>query len=107
MGRQSESCFLIAIALIVSTIGFSYAQQDDAREQTPSGKNRFTQNFLAQHEIGHRFRIDATELPPPKTSAIVTNRALTLRDLNRSATNIPSKCRIASIVLNDAIFCPM
>src|SRR5262245_2493507 len=78
MGRQSESCFLIAIALIVSTIGFSYAQQDDARGQTPSGKNRFTQNFLAQHEIGRRFRIDATELPPPKASAIVTNRALTV-----------------------------
>src|SRR5262245_346580 len=80
MGRQSESCFLIAIALMVSTIGFSLtnAQQDDAREQTPGAKNRFTQNFLAQHEIGRRFRIDATELPPPKTSPIVTNRALTV-----------------------------
>src|SRR5262249_38045753 len=29
-----------------------------------------------------------------------------LRDLNRSATNIPSKCRIASIVLNDAMILP-
>jgi hypothetical protein len=29
-----------------------------------------------------------------------------LRDLNRSATNIPSACRIANIALNDAMILP-
>src|SRR5262245_44482829 len=36
------------------------------------------QNFLANHEIGHRYQIDPGNLPPPKTGAIVTNRPLTL-----------------------------
>jgi len=36
------------------------------------------QNFLAEHEIGHRYQIDPGNLPPPKTGAIVTNRPLTL-----------------------------
>ena len=29
-----------------------------------------------------------------------------LRDLNRSATNIPSACRIANIAINDAMILP-
>jgi len=54
----------------------SEAQQKDARGQAPSDKDNFTQNFLAQHEIGRRFHIDPAQLPPPKTGAIVTNRSL-------------------------------
>ena len=75
MRKRSETCFLVAVALITSTLGFSFAgaQQKVAREET-SVKDKFTQNFLAQHEIGRRFRIDPAELPAPKTSAIVTNR---------------------------------
>jgi glucose/arabinose dehydrogenase len=34
------------------------------------------QNFLIEHEIGHRFRIDPNDLPAPKTGPIVTNRSL-------------------------------
>ena len=79
MRRQSETCFLVALALITSTLGLSFAsaQQKIAREET-SVKDKFTENFLAQHEIGRRFRIDPAELPAPKTSAIVTNRSLTV-----------------------------
>ena len=78
MRKRSETCFLVALALISSALGFSFAgaQQKVARDETPGTKDRFTQNFLAQHEIGRRFRIDPAELPAPKTSAIVTNRAL-------------------------------
>src|SRR5215471_18143031 len=36
------------------------------------------QNFVAEHEIGHRNQIDAGNLPAPKTGAIVTSRPLTL-----------------------------
>ena len=80
MRKRSETCFLVAVALISSTLGFSFAdaQQKVAREETSGTKDRFTQNFLAQHEIGRRFRIDPAELPPPKASAIVTNRAMTV-----------------------------
>ena len=35
-----------------------------------------SQNFRAQHEIGHRFQIDPNDLPAPKAGAIVTNRSL-------------------------------
>jgi len=79
MRRQSETCFLLAVALIVAALGLSFAnaQQQAAGEET-SVKNKFTQNFLAQHEIGRRFRIEPAELPAPKTSAIVTNRSLTV-----------------------------
>jgi glucose/arabinose dehydrogenase len=74
--EQSET--LVAVALITSAFGLSFAgaQQKVAREETP--KDILTQNFLAQHEIGRRFRIDPAELPAPKTGAIVTNRALTV-----------------------------
>jgi len=65
MGRQMESCLLIAVALVTSTLGFSFAgaQQNFAREQTAGAPDRFKQNFVAQHEIGRRFRIDPNELP--------------------------------------------
>src|SRR5437763_9026176 len=34
------------------------------------------QNFAIEHEIGHRFQINAAEVPAPKTGPIVTNRVL-------------------------------
>jgi glucose/arabinose dehydrogenase len=70
--------FLVAATLIatVSAFASAEAQQNDARGQVPNDKDNFAQNFLAQHEIGRRFRIDPAELPPPKTGAIVTNRSL-------------------------------
>jgi hypothetical protein len=44
--------------------------QDDAKHDA------LKQNFLAEHEIGRRFRIDPAGLPAPKTGPIVSNRAL-------------------------------
>jgi glucose/arabinose dehydrogenase len=72
--------FLVAATLIATASAFSSAeaQQNDARGQAPGDKDNFSQNFLAQHEIGRRFHIDSAQLPPPKTGAIVTNRALTV-----------------------------
>ena len=71
---------LVVATLITAAFQFHpvYAQQNDARVQRPSAKDSLSQNFLAQHEIGRRFRIDPAELPAPKSSAIVTNRALTV-----------------------------
>jgi len=80
MRKQSEIYTMVGMALIASALGLSFAgaQQKLAREEPPGTKDTFTQNFLTQHEIGRRFRIDPAELPAPKTSAIVTNRALTV-----------------------------
>ena len=77
MGRQSERYFLIAVVLIASTL-FAGAQQKEARDPTSDVKDKFAKNFQAQHEIGRRFRVDPAELPAPKSSAIVTNRSLTV-----------------------------
>jgi glucose/arabinose dehydrogenase len=52
------------------------AQQNEAPAQAASTQDELAQNFLIQHEIGHRFRIDPTDLPGPKTGPIVTNRSL-------------------------------
>lgn len=52
------------------------AQQNEAPAPAASAQDELAQNFLIQHEIGHRFRIDPTDLPGPKTSPIVSNRSL-------------------------------
>jgi glucose/arabinose dehydrogenase len=57
---------LIAGASVITSTG---AQEGQANPNP-------AQNFLIEHEIGHRFRIDPTDLPTPKTGPIVTNRSL-------------------------------
>ena len=44
----------------------------------PPTPDALTENFLAEHEIGRRFSLDPAQLPAPKSSPIMTNRALTL-----------------------------
>src|SRR6516162_10232592 len=76
MKRHVKTYVLVAV-LIGAALGFfpADAQQNGASGQTPSVDN-LTQNFLAQHEIGWRFRIDPADLPPPKAGPIVTDRPL-------------------------------
>ena len=50
--------------------------KSEAPAPAASAQDELAQNFLIQHEIGHRFRIDPTDLPGPKTSPIVSNRSL-------------------------------
>jgi len=72
MTRHSKTYVLIVPVLIVTALSFfsADAQQNGAPGQAPS-VNSLTQNFLAQHEIGRRFHIDPSDLPPPKTGPIV------------------------------------
>src|SRR5262245_9238789 len=53
MPRQSEIYTLVGMALIASALGLSFAdaRQKLAREELAGTKDKFTQNFLAQHEI--------------------------------------------------------
>src|SRR5215468_2650304 len=75
MGRHVGIHVLAVAVLIGAALGFfpADAQQKGAPGQTI---DNLTQNFLAQHEIGRRFHIDSTDLPPPKTGPIVTDRPL-------------------------------
>lgn len=49
------------------------AQPPPGAEPPPSPAE---QNFLVEHEIGHRFHFDPNNLPPPKTGPIVTDHSL-------------------------------
>ena len=64
--------FIVLAILVAGTPALFSA----TRGKTTGAQNSLMQNFLGQHEIGRRFRIDANDLPAPKTGPIVTNRAL-------------------------------
>jgi glucose/arabinose dehydrogenase len=55
-------------------------QQGAARAETSGSQDakhdELKQNFLNEHELGRRFRIDPADLPAPKAGSIVTNRSL-------------------------------
>ena len=78
MTRCLGISFITLVTLISGAVVFSLAsaQQKNPDGQTASAQDRLTQNFLAQNEIGRRFRVDPADLPPPKTGPIVTNRSL-------------------------------
>jgi len=61
-----------ALAISVTAVG------QGAKPAGTAAADALAQNFQAEHEIGRKFRIDPNELPKPKTSAVVTNRSLTL-----------------------------
>ena len=78
MARQStarvSNCskyFVLLAALTVAGPLLAAAGAEEGQTNPTSA-----QNFLAEHEIGHRFRIDPNDLPTPKTGPIVTNRSL-------------------------------
>ena len=78
MTRCLGISFITLVTLISGIVAFSLAnaQQKNPDKQTASAQDSLTQNFLAQNEIGRRFRVDPADLPPPKTGPIVTNRSL-------------------------------
>jgi len=72
-------CAFVALAFLMVggvVLRSADAQQNEAPAPAASAQDELAQNFLIQHEIGHRFRIDPTDLPGPKTSPIVSNRSL-------------------------------
>ena len=78
MARQSTALLsnpgkylvLLAALLAGGSILAAAGAEEGQTNLTPA------QNFLTEHEIGHRFRIDPNDLPMPKTGPIVTNRSL-------------------------------
>src|SRR3984885_11694383 len=78
MARQSTAlvnsfgnCVALLAALIAGgSLLAAAGAQEGQTDTTPA------QNFLIEHEIGHRFHIDAAELPTPKIRPIVTSRSL-------------------------------
>src|SRR5215472_4377229 len=75
MGRYVGIHVLAVVVLIGAELGFFPA---DAQHKGAPGQtiDNLTQNFLVQHEIGRRFHVEPSDLPPPKTGPIVTDRSL-------------------------------
>jgi glucose/arabinose dehydrogenase len=80
MGRKWSSMLvgsaaLVTLSLVLPSIGIGQKPtvgQDKAAADPPA------QNFATEHEIGHRYRVDPSDLPAPKTGPIVTNRSMTI-----------------------------
>src|SRR4029077_1781499 len=71
----------VLIAIVTLLFGYlvsssAEAQQSETPAATGVSQEKLSQNFRAQHEIGHRFQIDPNDLPAPKAGAIVTHRSL-------------------------------
>jgi glucose/arabinose dehydrogenase len=64
---------LVALGLWLPLIG---AEPKTGPGQDKNPPDSAAQNFAIEHEIGHRFHIDPSDLPEPKTGPIVTNRVL-------------------------------
>ena len=81
--RSQRTIFALALA-IAGTFGCcaAGAQQSEAPED-------LRQNFIVQHEIGHRFHVDPANLPAPKTGPIVSNRSLVV-PYSGQAPQVPS-----------------
>jgi glucose/arabinose dehydrogenase len=80
MAKTLNRPAIVLTAAIAGALAISYpAINQSARSAPePTQANTLTQNFQAEHEIGHRFHIDPADLPKPKTGPIATNRSLTL-----------------------------
>src|SRR5271170_7202898 len=74
-GFGSSVIFIVILIIGSFVLPSAGAQQSDPR-RSASAEDRLSQNFLIEHEIGRRFRIDPADLPAPKTGPIVTNRPL-------------------------------
>jgi glucose/arabinose dehydrogenase len=75
MNRSANASLSIVIGAAIATLAVAAGAAQQASHQSGSLRD----NFLAQHEIGHRFQITPADLPAPKTGPIVTNRSLTVR----------------------------
>jgi glucose/arabinose dehydrogenase len=78
MARQSTALlnsFGNCVALLAALFAGGSLLAAAGAEEGQTNPNP-AQNFLIEHEIGHRFRIDPNDLPTPKTGPIVTNRSL-------------------------------
>jgi glucose/arabinose dehydrogenase len=73
--KYAES-LLIAVGILILASISADGQQSGARGQATNAQSDVTHNFLVQHEMGQRFKIDPTDLPAPKSGPIVTNRPL-------------------------------
>ena len=79
---------LYACAAAVLALSSIAPQQRTAAGQASDTKDELAQNFLAEHEIGHRFHIDPNDLPAPKTGPIVTDRSLVI-PFNGQSLQVP------------------
>jgi glucose/arabinose dehydrogenase len=78
MTENSSRSAVVFAALLAGMLIITYAERSARSAAEPPAAEMLAQNFQAEHEIGHRFQIDAENLPAPKVAPIVTDRSLTL-----------------------------
>ena len=76
--KPRRSAVLAAVTAVGVLVMSVVAQRVAQSAPDTSTAEMLAQNFKAEHEIGKQYRIDPAELPPPKTSPIVTNRVLSI-----------------------------
>jgi glucose/arabinose dehydrogenase len=74
---------LLAALTVCSSLLAAASAEEGQTTPTPA------QNFVVEHEIGHRFHIDPNDLPAPKTGPIVTNRSLVV-PYNGQVPHVPA-----------------
>jgi glucose/arabinose dehydrogenase len=75
MSRIAKLLALTGLAAVV--VGLVFSSQGTA-QQKGAESDRLKENFLIEHEIGHRYQISPDHLPAPKSGPVVTNRSLTI-----------------------------
>ena len=76
--KPRRSAVLAAVTAVGVLVMSVVAQRVAQSAPDTNTAEMLAQNFKAEHEIGKQYRIDPAELPPPKTSPIVTNRVLSI-----------------------------
>jgi glucose/arabinose dehydrogenase len=80
------SPFMVGVAALVSL--WLALPSIGAEPKDKGSTDSAAQNFVIEHEIGHRFHIGPNDLPAPKTPPIVTNRVLII-PFGEQTLNVP------------------
>jgi glucose/arabinose dehydrogenase len=86
MIRSAKTSLFALVGAIAA--GLALAAGAGQRQASSSNNDRLEQNFLAEHEVGRHFQVTPSDLPPPKTGPVVTNRPLTV-PFNGQSLQVP------------------
>ncbi len=86
MIRSAKTSLFALVGAIAA--GLALAAGAEQRQANSSNNDRLEQNFLAEHEVGRHFQVTPSDLPPPKTGPVVTNRPLTV-PFNGQSLQVP------------------
>src|SRR6266576_4875267 len=86
MIRSAKTSLFALVGAIAAVLALAAGAEQ--RQANSSNNERLEQNFLAEHEVGRHFQVTPSDLPPPKTGPVVTNRPLTV-PFNGQSLQVP------------------